>query len=203
MQMLLFEHAVNRSREQSGRAAVDSVWLWGGGALVPRDAPAVQIFADAGLIYDLSRSAGLVPAPLPVALDAVPSATAQVFWLDAIGIDAAATRLAALDRAWLAPAEHALHAGTIREVELVIAGPACCRDRAARAAADRRGLRCRWRDCVRSRRAGLAGDGRARRLPRAQPLRVRLRAHAGDRRARRTTRASDDHHRRQRHRERR
>ena len=44
MQMLLFEHAVNFSREQSGRAAVDSVWLWGGGALVPRDAPAVQIF---------------------------------------------------------------------------------------------------------------------------------------------------------------
>src|SRR5437879_2171401 len=80
MQTLLFEHAVNRSREQSGRAAVDSVWLWGGGALVPRDAPAVQIFADAGLIYDLSRSAGLVPAPLPVALDAVPSATPQVVW---------------------------------------------------------------------------------------------------------------------------
>jgi hypothetical protein len=122
-QMLLFEHAVNRSREQSGRAPVDSVWLWGGGTLVPRDAPAVRIFANGGLIRDLSRSTGLAPAPLPSALDATASAAAQVFWLDAIDVDAAA-RLRALDRAWLAPAERALNAGTIREVELVIAGRA-------------------------------------------------------------------------------
>ena len=159
MQMLLFEHAVNRSRQQSGRAAVDSVWLWGGGTLVPREAPAVRIFADAGLIYDLSRSAGLVPAPLPVALDAVPSAVAQVFWLDAIGVDAAATRLAALDRAWLAPAERALHAGTIREVELVIAG----RARALGFRLPRPALIQRWRSRFSSPRvapllAGFAAD---------------------------------------------
>jgi hypothetical protein len=121
--MLLFEHAVNRSREQSGRAPVDSVWLWGGGTLVPRDATAVRIFANGGLIRDLSRSAGLAPAPLPAALDATASAAAQVFWLDTIDVDAA-SRLRALDRVWLAPAERALNAGTIREVELVIAGRA-------------------------------------------------------------------------------
>lgn len=124
MQMLLFEHAVNRSREQSRREPVDGVWLWGGGTLVPRDAPAVRIFANGGLIRDLGRSAGLAPAPLPAALDATPSGAAEVFWLDAIDVDAAAMRLPALDRAWLAPAERALHAGTIREVELVIAGRA-------------------------------------------------------------------------------
>jgi hypothetical protein len=124
MQMLLFEHAVNRGREQSRRVPVDSVWLWGGGTFVLRDAPAVRIFADEGLIRDLSRSAGLAPAPLPAALDATQSTFAQVFWLGAIDVDTAATRLRALDRAWLAPAERALHAGTIREVELVIAGRA-------------------------------------------------------------------------------
>jgi hypothetical protein len=124
MQMLLFEHAVNRRREQRRCAAVDSVWLWGGGTLVLRDAPAVRIFVDGGLLRDLGRSAGLAPAPLPLALDAAPSAVAQVFWLDAIDVDAAATRLPAFDRAWLAPAERALHAGAIREIELVIAGRA-------------------------------------------------------------------------------
>jgi len=140
-QMLLFEHAVNRRREQTRRALVDSVWLWGGGTLVLRDAPAVRIFADGGLIYDLSRSAGLVPAPLPVALDAVPSAVPQVFWLDALDVDAAATRLAALDRAWLAPAERALHAGAPREVQLVIAG----RARALEFRLPRPALIQRWR----------------------------------------------------------
>ncbi len=132
---------MNRRREQTRRALVDSVWLWGGGTLVLRDAPAVWIFADGGLIYDLSRSAGLVPAPLPVALDAVPSAVPQVFWLDALDVDAAATRLAALDRAWLAPAERALHAGATREVQLVIAG----RARALEFRLPRPALIQRWR----------------------------------------------------------
>ena len=141
MQMLLFEHAVNRRREQSRRASVDSVWLWGGGTLVLRDAPAVRIFADGGLIRDLGRSAGLAPAPLPAALDAAPSAPAQVFWLDAIDVDAAAMRLRALDRAWLAPAERALHAGAIREVELVIAGRAFALDFRV----PRPSLTARWR----------------------------------------------------------
>src|SRR5271166_5800506 len=31
LQMLFFEHAVNRAREADGRAGVDSVWFWGGG----------------------------------------------------------------------------------------------------------------------------------------------------------------------------
>ena len=31
LQMLLFEHAVNRRREASAHVGVDSVWLWGGG----------------------------------------------------------------------------------------------------------------------------------------------------------------------------
>ncbi len=124
VQMLLFEHAVNRRREQRRCARVDSVWLWGGGTLVRRDAPAVRIFADSGLLHDLGRSAGLAPSPLPATLDAAPSAAAQVFWLDAVDVEAAGTQLPAFDRAWMAPAERALRAGAIREVELVIAGRA-------------------------------------------------------------------------------
>jgi len=124
VQMLLFENPVNRGREQSGRVSVDSVWLWGGGTLIERDRPAVRIFANGGLIGELSRSAGLAPAALPAALDAAPSGVARVFWLDAIDAGVAAARLPAVDRAWMAAAERALHAGTIDEVELVIAGRA-------------------------------------------------------------------------------
>lgn len=140
-QMLLFEHAVNRTREQRRCAPVDSVWLWGGGTLVEHGPLAVRIFADGGLIRDLGRCAGLAPAPLPAALDAAPRAAAQVFWLDAIDADAAAVRLPALDRAWLAPAERALHAGTVHEVELVIAGRAL----ALRFRVPRPSLVQRWR----------------------------------------------------------
>src|SRR5438552_4106920 len=90
VQMLLFENPVNRGREQSGRVSVDSVWLWGGGTLIERDRPAVRIFANGGLIGELSRSAGLAPAALPAALDAAPSDVARVFWLDAIDVGVAA-----------------------------------------------------------------------------------------------------------------
>ena len=55
---------------------------------------------------------------------AAPSGVARVFWLDAIDVGVAAARLPAVDRAWMAAAERAIHAGTIDEVELVIAGRA-------------------------------------------------------------------------------
>jgi hypothetical protein len=124
VQMLLFENAVNRRREENRRPPVDSVWLWGGGTLVSRERSAIRIFANGGLIRDLGRGAGLAPAPLPATLAATRGTAAQAFWLDAVGVDAAATQLPAVDRAWMAAAERALHNGTIPEVELVIAGRA-------------------------------------------------------------------------------
>jgi hypothetical protein len=124
MQMLFFEHAVNRRREQTGRPPIDGVWLWGGGTLVARDVPQTRIFAGDGLVSELARSAGLPLAPLPAGLDAVTGTTPSVFWLDAIGFDADASRLATIERAWLVPAERALQKGRIREIALVIGGRA-------------------------------------------------------------------------------
>jgi hypothetical protein len=37
MQMLLFDHPVNRSRESDGRSPVNYVWMWGGGTLRAAD----------------------------------------------------------------------------------------------------------------------------------------------------------------------
>ena len=129
LQMLLFEHAVNRRREAGGRTPVDSVWFWGGGTLAEHAAPAsATLSVDEGLVCDLACSVGLEPRPLPASFDALPDAVAHVIWLGTIEADAAAGKLSAIDRAWIAPVERALHAGAVREVELVIAGRALALD---------------------------------------------------------------------------
>jgi hypothetical protein len=124
LQMLLFEHPVNRRREASGLASVDSVWFWGGGTCAEPAAHASRIFAAGGLVSALGRSAGLEPAPLPAAFAALPSATARVAWLGTLDADSVDAQLSALDSAWCAPAERALHAGSIGEVELLLGGRA-------------------------------------------------------------------------------
>jgi hypothetical protein len=159
-QMLLFEHAVNRRREQNGRPTVDGVWLWGGGTPVARDESSVRIFAEGGLIHELAVSVGIGSSPLPARLEAAPDASPSVFWLDAIGIDAIATRLAALDRLWMTPAEKALRSGAIRDIALVVAGRAS----ALTFRVERPSLLRRWRARLSS--------------PRVAPLLARLSADA-------------------------
>lgn len=124
LQMLLFEHPVNRRREAAGQASVDSVWLWGGGTLAKPEPACARIFANGGLVRALGGSVGLALAPLPGAFDALPVATAPVVWLDAIAADAGGAPLSVIDRAWIAPAERALRSGAFGEVELVITGRA-------------------------------------------------------------------------------
>ncbi|HXL82742.1 MAG TPA: hypothetical protein VN989_01290, partial [Casimicrobiaceae bacterium] len=48
IQMLLFEHPVNRLRESSGLRPVNDVWMWGGGTLRERDsaAPVATVFTQ-------------------------------------------------------------------------------------------------------------------------------------------------------------
>ena len=124
MQMLWFEHPVNRRREHAGLVTIDGVWLWGGGTLVSHDVPDTRIFAGDGLMSELARGVGLSLAPLPGGLNAVTGTTPSVFWLDAIGFDAVASQLATIESGWLAPAERALRAGGIREIALVLGGRA-------------------------------------------------------------------------------
>lgn len=124
LQMLLFEHTVNRRREANGHAPVDSVWLWGGGTLVQPIAPGSRVFANGGLVGVLGRLAGLAPAPLPATFDALPQTEPLVVWLDRIEADASAAQLSNLERAWTAPAERALGAGKIDEMELVFTASA-------------------------------------------------------------------------------
>ena len=128
MQMLLFDHAVNRRRKQECLAPVNSIWLWGGGTDQARRAPSTAVFADQGSFRDLARGSGVAVAPVPTDLGGLPDAGTAAVWLGAIDAGDALARLAAIDRAWIAPVERALNAGRMREVEVIFGG----RERALR-----------------------------------------------------------------------
>ena len=142
LQMLLFEHPVNRRRVQARLAPVNSVWLWGGGTAVEeRERPAAAIFADRGRVRELARGAAIELAPVPANFDALPQPGTAAVWLDPIDAGNAGERLAAIDRAWMAPIERALNARRLSAVELVVGG----RERAFRFALRRSSLVKRWR----------------------------------------------------------
>jgi len=65
IQMLLFEHPVNRLREIRGELPVNSVWLWGGGqaggALLQ---PYARVLGDSDLASAIARVAGTPCAPI-------------------------------------------------------------------------------------------------------------------------------------------
>ena len=71
LQMVLHDHPVNQAREARGQAAVNSLWLWGGGTL-PRVSPChLRIAtenADARALADYA-GATLVPMPARVGRD--------------------------------------------------------------------------------------------------------------------------------------
>ena len=66
IQMLLHAHPVNETREISGRAAVNSVWLWAGGTLPPHSAaPYTIVWSNDDVACALAHHTGgrIEPAP--------------------------------------------------------------------------------------------------------------------------------------------
>jgi hypothetical protein len=132
MQMLLFEHPVNVAREAAGRAVVNSVWLWGGGApgAVKLHSRIAVLYANAWRLRELAKATGVTYADLPESLDTLRDRSSQspaLVWLDAAaGTDTQqrANWLTAVDRDWTAPARGAFHNGTINSVEIVVTGRA-------------------------------------------------------------------------------
>ena len=70
VQMLFFEHPVNQAREATGRPAINSLWLWGGGRLpeTPATGPG-RVWTDRPLIAGLARFAGSDCLTWPCRLD--------------------------------------------------------------------------------------------------------------------------------------
>jgi hypothetical protein len=131
MQMLLFEHPVNAAREAGGRALINGVWLWGGGAPITASTHAriAALYADDGLACELARAAGVTVAALPPSLDALryqsSRSPALVQLAAPLGDDAGARLaqwLSALEQRWIKPAAGAFHVGTIGELDVVLTG---------------------------------------------------------------------------------
>jgi len=71
-QMLMFEHPVNKAREERGELAVNSVWISGGGALAAKvNASNKTIYADDALSKGLALLAGQLAKTLPANMSAV------------------------------------------------------------------------------------------------------------------------------------
>jgi hypothetical protein len=139
LQMLLFEHPVNRQREQADKAPVNSVWLWGGGTEAHRQ-PAVRVFADDSRVRDLARGSAIDPAPPPAGLQALETTESAAVWLAAIDADCAGAKLGAIEREWMQPIESAVR-GARLSVELVLGG----REHTLRFQPRRTSITERWR----------------------------------------------------------
>jgi hypothetical protein len=149
MQMLLFAHPVATERDQRGRAAVNGVWLSGGGVRASaRQTPHIaSLYADTALPRDLARACGvdvaLAPKSLAEWIGAGPKSPSLV-WLPAIESNNAPSALAALGRDWADPLCAALAARTAPEIHVAISG----RGRALSFAPRRPSLVARWRTRV-------------------------------------------------------
>ena len=69
LQMLLHDHPVNQAREARGELPVNSLWLWGGGALPEVCPSGLQIATDNPNAQALARFAGARWVPPPARFD--------------------------------------------------------------------------------------------------------------------------------------
>ncbi len=150
IQMLLFEHPVNRSREKKGLPPVNYLWVWGGGTLRPGDVtrlPAIvtPVFTRTPWVGDLARATGATVADPPgswAALRIAP-ATSALVWLDEFGPGALNEQLAEFDLEWAAPLRRAVDHGEVALL-LVVAGSATSLSLAPRPRGALQRLQRRW-----------------------------------------------------------
>lgn len=71
VQMLFFEHPVNRQREADGRLTVSGIWPWGEGHPLPDALPAAwdAVWSDDSLVRGAARLGGTTPQGQPAVWD--------------------------------------------------------------------------------------------------------------------------------------
>jgi hypothetical protein len=145
MQMLLFAHPVAGERERQGRAAVNGVWLSGGGVHTSAQEPNLaSLYADSPLPTDLARACGVAVAAAPRSLASWRAAgpeSPSLVWLPTIGTNDRPSALSALGRDWAVPLSAALASRTALELRVAISG----RGRALSFTPRRPSLAARWR----------------------------------------------------------
>ena len=113
LQMLFHTHPVNRAREEAGKPLINSLWLWGGGALPASTgrAPA-QIVGGSPLVRGLALWAGREPVAIAHG--------------NALGRDSLASLdaddLETLERDWLAPLFTRIKSGKLDALTLQLGG---------------------------------------------------------------------------------
>lgn len=137
-QMLLHAHPINQMRETQGQPAINSVWVWGGGA-----AQALEPSSWGGMWADDALARGLAIAARTKVHDLPPHATpflaeaktgdTHLVVLDGLrraawyGDDAAWREgLARLEANWIKPLLHALRRGRVSEMTLHAIGEQGC-----------------------------------------------------------------------------
>jgi len=69
VQMMIHDHPVNHRREAEGRPTINSLWLWGGGA-VPNPQPRFNgVWSSCSVARGLARLASVADQPLPESFD--------------------------------------------------------------------------------------------------------------------------------------
>jgi hypothetical protein len=134
IQMILHAHPLNQQRENAGQMTINSLWLWGAGALPPRqdekqEKPFDGLWSDDPLALGLARQAGITSCPPPadaatLLAEAGPGKR-QLLILDTLlgpvqYENSADYRQAmmALEQRWFAPLKQALAAGRITRLRI-------------------------------------------------------------------------------------
>lgn len=130
-QMLLHAHARNTAREEAGKPTINSLWLWGAGALPTAvDTSFTAVFSDNPIVIGLAGAAGIAVAALPRAGSKLHTSGGKTLVVadglqsPGLHLDAAAWRaeLARLEEDWFAPLLGELYSGRLRELRLSALG---------------------------------------------------------------------------------
>ena len=129
-QMLLHGHPLNAQRESDGRLAINSLWLWGSGALPARRESGFDgVWSSNPLALGLARAAGVPTHRLPVdaatLFDHAAPDTSQLIVLEDLLAPALyqhgedyRSALASLEARWFAPLRTALASGKISALRI-------------------------------------------------------------------------------------
>jgi hypothetical protein len=131
VQMAWFEHPVNEAREARGLPAVNSIWFHAQGTAQPVTSPFARVLSQAPATRGLALAAHAETSAPPASFDALQASAggATLIELDPFSVpfieqDWARwnAALAALERAWFAPALAALQDGRIGELGMTLCG---------------------------------------------------------------------------------
>jgi len=86
LQMLFFEHAVNRRREASRCTPVDGLWFWGGGTLAPPATLAPRASATSATTLPSAPEAPVTTTTFPCMMDLRPTAQGSAHYRQAKSI---------------------------------------------------------------------------------------------------------------------